>query len=458
MALLKNHRLLATMNTSTEFVSWFRSVAPYVNAFRNKTFVIGFSGEMVTEEKFVNFIHDVNLLASVGVRLTLVHGARPQIQLRLDESHLETVSVKGMRVTDPNALQCVKESVGRVHHEIAALLSMGLPNSPMANASIRVASGNFVTACPYGVIEGIDLMHTGKVRKINASAIHSRLEQGEVVLISPLGYSPTGEIFNLTMENVATEVAIALHAEKLIFLLDAIDAQLLPITRSDQLPRELTVADARSLLANATSATSPVKHDSTQLALQCAIKACETRVARTHLISRQTDGAILEELFTHHGIGCMISQEPLQTLRNAHIDDVGGILQLIEPLEAEGILVRRGRELLEIEIDRFTVFEHDGVILGCAALYPFTEEHVSELACLAIHPDYRDQGHGNRLLKHIEDKAINQGIHTLFVLTTHATHWFIEHGFTPVTPAELPKAKQNLYNYQRRSKVLIKHI
>jgi len=446
----KNPLSSLTMNTPAEFVAWFRSVAPYINAFRGKTFVIGFSGEMVTNAAFVNFIHDVNLLASLGVRLVLVHGARPQIQLRLDESQLETQTVMGMRVTDPAALQCVKESVGRVHHEIAALLSMGLPNSPMANAAIRVTSGNFVTACPQGVIQGIDLMHTGKVRKINASAIHSRLEQGDVVLISPLGYSPTGEIFNLTMENVATETAIALHSEKLILLLDSTDTSVLP--------RELTLPESKLLLENKTPATAPPIPDAIRSSLQYATKACELGVTRAHLVSRHIDGAIIQELFTHDGIGCMIAQETLQALRKARIDDVGGILQLIEPLEAEGILVRRGRELLEIEIDRFTVLEHDGVILGCAALYPFPEEHACELACLAIHPDYRDQGHGERLLKHIENKTIAQDIHKLFVLTTHATHWFIEHGFNPATPAELPKAKQNLYNYQRRSKVLIKHL
>lgn len=446
------------MNTPAEFVAWFRSVAPYINAFRGKTFVIGFSGEMVTDAAFVNFIHDVNLLASLGVRLVLVHGARPQIQLRLDESQLETQSVMGMRVTDPAALQCVKESVGRVHHEIAALLSMGLPNSPMANAAIRVTSGNFVTACPHGVIQGIDLMHTGKVRKINAQAIHARLEQGDAVLISPLGYSPTGEIFNLTMENVATETAIALNAEKLIFLLDTVDCAAIDTDKPDALPRELTVAASKRLLENKIPAAASSIPDAIRPSLQSATKACEMGVARAHLISRQCDGAILQELFTHHGIGTMISQETLQALRSARIDDVGGILQLIEPLEAEGILVRRGRELLEIEIDRFTVLEHDGIILGCAALYPFPEEHACELACLAIHPDYRDQGHGNRLLKDIENKTIAQGIRKLFVLTTHATHWFIEHGFSEATPAELPQAKQNLYNYQRRSKVLIKHL
>ncbi len=445
------------MNAPTEFVAWFRSVAPYINAFRGKTFVIGFSGEMITDAKFVNFIHDINLLASLGIRLVLVHGTRPQIQLRLDESQLETQTVMGMRVTDPAALQCVKESVGRVYHEIAALLSMGLPNSPMANAAIRVTSGNFVTACPYGIIQGLDLMHTGKVRKINTQAIHLRLEQGDVVLISPLGYSPTGEIFNLTMENLATEAAIALNAEKLIFLLDTLDTSASPDDKP-ALPRELTVAESKQLLENKIPATAPLVPDSIKLSLQCATKACEMGVARTHLISRHNDGAILQELFTHHGIGTMISQETLQALRKARIEDVGGILQLIEPLEADGILVRRGRELLEIEIDRFTVFEHDGVILGCAALYPFPEEHACELACLAIHPDYRNFGHGNRLLKHIESQTIAQGIHTLFALTTHATHWFIEHGFTEATPAELPKTKQNLYNYQRRSKVLIKHL
>lgn len=446
------------MNATTDFVAWFRSVAPYVNAFRGKTFVIGFSGKMVTDAKFVSFIHDINLLASLGVRLVLVHGARPQIQLRLDESQLETQSVMELRVTDSAALQCVKESVGRIHHEIAALLSMGLPNSPMANAAIRVASGNFVTACPYGVINGVDLMHTGKVRKINAQAIHARLEQGDVALISPLGYSPTGEIFNLTMENVATEIAIALNAEKLIFLLDVLDTDASSVNNPEPLPRELTVAESKSLLENKIPPITPLVPDGIQLSLQCAAKACEMGVTRAHLINRHSDGAIIQELFTHNGIGCMISQETLQALRKAKIEDVGGILQLIEPLEAEGVLVRRNRELLEIEIDRFTVLEHDGIILGCAALYPFPEENACELACLAIHPDYRNFGHGNRLLKYIESKTVSHGVRKLFVLTTHATHWFIEHGFTEATPSELPKAKQNLYNYQRRSKVFIKHL
>ncbi len=442
------------MKLNTDFVVWFRSVAPYVNAFRGKTFVVAFGGEVVADGKFVELVHDLNLLASLGVRLVLVHGARPQIEARLQEQKLQAAYVKGMRVTDAATLQCVKESVGRVRVEVEALLSMGLPNSPMANAAIRVASGNFVTARPVGVLEGVDLMHTGEVRKVDAAAIRSRLEQGEVALLSPLGYSPTGEIFNLTLENVAAAAAIALNAEKLIFLMDTAGIEEKPTGKSGKLLRELTVAESKALLARLAAKLS----DDVRLYLPCAVQACEGGVARVHLISRHVDGAVLQELFTHDGIGSMISQGPLQSLRNAGVEDVGSILQLIEPLEAKGVLVRRNRELLEMEIDRFVVLQHDHMIVACAALYPFPDEKASELACLAVHPDYRNAGYGDTLLRHIEAKAKTQGSKKLFVLTTAAAHWFVERGFEETGVEKLPRAKQGLYNYQRRSKVFVKKI
>lgn len=446
------------MKPDTDFVNWFRSVAPYVNAFRGKIFVVAFGGEVVADGKFVELVHDLNLLASLGVRLVLVHGARPQIENRLNERKLQTTYVRGMRVTDAATLQCVKESIGRVRVEIEALLSMGLPNSPMANAAIRVASGNFVTARPVGVIEGIDLMHTGEVRKIDTPAIRSRLEQGELTLLSPLGYSPTGEIFNLTLEDVAAEAAIALKAEKLIFLMDAAGIETESPARSEPLLlRELTVAKGKMLLQDLLNKTAKLSDDA-QLYLPFAVKACEKGVSRVHLISRHVDGAVLQELFTHSGIGSMISEGPLQNLRDARIEDVGGILQLIEPLETDGTLVRRNRELLEMEIGRFVVVEHDRIIVGCAALYPFPDDQASELACLTVHADYRSTGCGDTLLKNIEVRARSQGSKKLFVLTTRASHWFVERGFLETEVGELPKAKQGLYNYQRRSKVFVKDI
>ncbi|HLY97356.1 MAG: amino-acid N-acetyltransferase [Sideroxydans sp.] len=431
---------------STEFVNWFRSVAPYINAFRGKTFVVAFGGEVVADGKFVELTHDFNLLAALGIRLVLVHGARPQIEQRLAQDNIEGRYHHGIRLTDAETLQCVKEAVGRVRLEIEALLSVGLANSPMANADIRVAGGNFITAQPIGVIHGVDLMHTGCVRKVDVAALNDRMEFGEVVLLSPLGYSPTGEVFNLTLEDVATTTAIELDADKLIFLMDTDGVQ----DKNGKLLREMTAAEAGRLLAGKRRLP-----DDVSLFLPCAVRACEGGVARTHLISRHTDGALLQELFTDEGIGTMVVESTLDTLRDATIEDVGGILQLLQPLEAEGILVRRSRELLEREIGRFVVLEHDHRIIGCAALYPFADEKAAELACLAVQPAYRRHGYGDALLKHIADRALAMKLKKLFVLTTRTAHWFIERGFKEVGVDELPAQKKTLYNYQRRSKVFV---
>ena len=434
---------------SQSFVNWFRSVAPYMHAFGGRTFVIAFGGEVVSEGAFVALAHDINLLNALDVRVVLVHGARPQIEAELNERGVAIKYANGLRVTDADALSCVKEAAGSVRVEIEALLSMGLPTSPMAGADIRVASGNFVTAQPMGVREGVDLQHTGEVRKIDAAAIQRRLDLNEIVLLSPVGYSPTGEVFNLTLEDVATAAAIALKAEKLIFLMEAQGVT----DKKGKLLKELTAQQAEQTLR--------AMKDTTQDAayyLPCAIKACRQGVARAHLISRHVDGAIVLELFTREGVGTMITKDPVEQLRQATIDDVGGILALIEPLETEGILVRRSRELLEMEIDRFYVLDYDGIIIGCAALYPFPEEKAGELACLAVHPDYRDAGRGASLLERMEQVAAKKKFKRLFVLTTRTAHWFVEHGFAETGVEELPKKKQTLYNYQRRSKVFVKRL
>ncbi len=431
------------------FVRWFRAAAPYIHAFGGRTFVIAFGGEVVADGSFVSLTHDLNLLASLGVRLVLVHGARPQIDAQLKTAGLKTQYVRGIRVTDERALASVKQASGQVRVEIEALLSMGLPNSPMANADIRVASGNFVTARPRGVVDGVDMCYTGEVRKVDADAINTRLDDGELVLLSPLGYSPTGEIFNVTLEDVAAETAIALGAEKLVFMMNEPGLK----GKNGSLVRELTVSDAEKLLRKGQALS-----DDARLYLPHAIKASKGGAARVHMISRHADGALLLELFTHDGIGSMLTRDPLEQMRDATIEDVGGILRLIEPLEADGTLVKRSRELLEIEISRFSVLEHDKVIVGCAAIYPFQNEKSAELACVAVHPDYRDFGAGEQLLKWIESRAKKQRVKRLFVLTTRAAHWFIEHGFAEADLNSLPTQKQALYNYQRRSKVLIKSI
>ena len=430
-----------------EFVAWFRSVAPYINAFRGKTFVVAFGGEVVADGKFVELTHDFNLLASLGVHLILVHGARPQIEQHLSHNNISDRYHQGIRLTDTDTMQCVKEAVGRTRLEVEALLSMGLANSPMANADIRVAGGNFITAQPIGVINGVDLLHTGCVRKVDFAAIKDRLEFNEVVLLSPVGYSPTGEVFNLTLEDVATTTAIALDADKLIFLMDTDGV----VDKQGTLLPELTISTANEILSGKQQLP-----DDVALFLPCAVRACEAGVARTHLISRHQDGALLQELFSDVGIGSMVVESSLNTIRDATINDVGGILKLLRPLEAEGILVRRSRELLEREIDRFVVLVHDRSIIGCAALYPFPDSKAAELACMAVHPNYRGHGYGDALLRHMSTEALAQSFDKLFVLTTRTAHWFVERGFNEVDPNQLPEEKNALYNYERRSKVFMR--
>lgn len=429
-------------------VQWFRSAAPYIHAHRGRTFIIAFTGDAVQQPQFSHLIDDITLLSSLGIRLVLVHGARPQIEAALAQRGLSLRYVNGLRVTDEEVLPYVKKAVGAVRVEIEALLSMGLPNSPMAGAQIRVTSGNFITARPLGIREGIDYRYTGEIRKIDGEAIQQCLNNGTIVLLSPLGYSPTGEVFNLSAEEVATASAIALRADKLIFVSAALPAATDPLS----LPRELTPAEAEQLLR----ATSKLPGELADH-LQSAIHACRARVQRVHIIDQRLDGALLMELFKRDGSGILVTAIAFEDTRRATIEDIGGILELIAPLEEKGFLVRRSRERLEMEIHHFMVMERDGTIIACAALCPFPKEKIGELACLVVHPDYRQSGRATALLAAMEKTAKQQGLNRLCVLTTQTAHWFQERGFYPVRLEILPENKRALYNYQRNSKVLIKH-
>ena len=434
----------ANSATMRAFVHLIRSAAPYVHAFRGRTFVIAFGGEVVADEQFLGVVHDLNLLHSLGIRLVVVHGCRPQVEAILSAQGIPSRYAHGVRVTDADAMDCVLEAAGQVRSRIEALLSLGLANSPMAGARNRVSSGNYLTAKPMGVVGGVDMELTGEVRRIDSEAIQQRLDDGDIVLISPIGYSPTGEIFNLTVEEVATQVAVRLEAAKLIFLMDTDGVR----NGRRQLVADLSTTDAEAMLARGAKLAADVR-----LYLPAAVRACNNGVKRAHLISRRRDGALLLELFTRDGVGTMIAATALAHIRNATIDDVGGILAIIEPLEEQGVLVRRSRERLESEIERFVVAEYDNHIVGCAALYAFPDEKVGELAALAVQPDFRREGYGEALMREIEARARKLKLAELFVLTTRTSHWFLERGFRTASVADLPQQKQALYNYQRKSLV-----
>lgn len=398
---------------------------------------------------FPHLIHDIALLNSLGIRLVIVYGARPQIEELLEERNLEARIVNGLRLTDESTLTFVKQAVGAVRIQIEALLSMGLPNSPMADARVKVSSGNFVTAKPIGVINGVDLEFTGTVRRVDTDLINSKLDNHEIVLIPPLGYSPTGEVFNLGAVEVATQIAISLQSDKLLFLIPGSGNK----DQQGDMVQHLTQEEAERILVG-----KDLSEGSPFLQLSHGLQACKKGVKRIHFVSQEQDGSLMLELFSRDGIGTMLSAAPFDHIRPATIEDIGGVLELIQPYEEQGVIVRRSREKMEMEITYYTVLIRDGAVIGCAALYPFEKDSAAELACFVIHPDYQNEDKGNELFDWIERKAGNAGLKQLFLLTTHAEHWFLEHGFNQANLDDLPVSRKLLYNYQRNSKVLIKNI
>jgi amino-acid N-acetyltransferase len=410
---------------------------------------------MIAAGKLNPFVQDLAILHAMGINIVLVHGFRPQVSEQLHaKGHPERFS-NGLRITDATALDAAQEAAGQLRFEIEAAFSQGLPNTPMANATVRVISGNFLTAQPVGVVDGVDFMHSGVVRKVDAPAIRRAIDTGTIVLLSPFGFSPTGEAFNLTMENVATATAIALQADKLIFMTEVPGIREVFDDPDSAIDTELTLADARRILSKLPTPTHPTD---TAFYLQHCVKACEAGVERSHILPYSVDGALLMEVYTHDGIGTMVVDEKLESLREALADDVGGILKLIEPFERDGTLVRRERHEIERDLANYTVIEHDGVIFGCAALYPYPESQTAEMAALTVSPEVQGQGDGDRLLKRIEQRARSMGLSSLFVLTTRTMHWFIKRGFRQVDPDWLPEARKRKYNWDRRSVVLVKKL
>ncbi|EGL54048.1 MULTISPECIES: amino-acid N-acetyltransferase [Methylophaga] len=415
--------------------SWFRTAAPYIHSHRGATFVIAFDGETIDSQEFEPLLHDISILNSLGIKLVLVYGARPQIEASCIQQNVPVRYHSGLRVTDDVSLVIAKAAIGKLRLDIESKLSFGLPHTPMADARIRCISGNLVIARPAGIIDGVDLGHTGEVRRIDSEGINQQLAAGNIVLLPPLGYSLTGESFNVSAESIATEVATALRADKLIFIGHS----------NKTMPRELTVDEAQKTLSS---------HPS----LPAAVKACKAGVTRVHILDRAINGVLLQELFSRDGAGTLVTATSFETTRQAVIDDVGGILELLQPLEEKGIVVKRSRELLEREIDHFTVMERDGSVVACAALYPYPENDMAELACLAVSNHYQSHGRGKQLLAVLEQSAQAQGINHLCVLTTQTAHWFLEQGFKPAEIADLPVAKQALYNYHRNSRVFRKQL
>lgn len=432
------------MTNSLQFIQFFRQAAPYIHQHRNKTFVFCIQDDETTQGVLKSLLHDIAIVHSLRVRVVLVFGARYSLNQRLENQQFHN----NRRITDAKTMRGIQEIIGALGIRVESILSMGLADSPMQGAGVRTSLGNFIIAKPVGVRDGIDFGLTGEIRKIRTEVINERLKDDNIVVIPPLGYSSTGEVFNLTTEEVASAVASSIKADKLLFF----NSDIQSVVNGEDSGKAITPDEALRLAENNTQTTI------LQTVLQKSAQACVNGVNRVHLVPKETDGAVLAELFTRDGFGLMITNEAYDRIEQASIDDIPGLLQLIRPLEKQGVLVRRSRELLEMEIEHFSLLKRDNSVIGCTALYPYPEEKMAELGCLAVNPEYRRNGLADLLLQHLEDKARAQGVQRLFCLTTHTSHWFMERGFVEADLADLPEKKQEFYNFGRSSKPYIKKL
>ncbi len=428
------------MTDTAHHIAWFRHTGPYIKAHRGRTFVIYLGNGALESAGHATLIHDLALLHSLGIKLVLVHATREAIDAALPTDH-QAQFHDGIRITDDLTLSLAIETAARQRVQLEQQLSMGLPNTPLTGARLRILGGNVVTAKPIGILDGVDYLHSGTVRRVDAEGVRGILDQDAIALLSPLGYSPAGEIFSVSANEVAEKVAVAIGADKLIFL----DRQLGLHAAGGELIRQCTIDSAWDLELG----------DVEQQRLRdSACRSCTNGVARSHLLSYEHEGALLEELFTHDGSGTLIAQNPYEQARSADINDIASIVELIRPLEDSGALVKRSRERLEEEIGYFSILERDGRVLACAALYPYEAESVGEIACVATHPDYRGTGRARQLLDELIAEAKALSLTHVFVLTTQSTHWFLEQGFEAASLDDLPVEKQQLYNWQRNAAVL----
>lgn len=441
-------------------IDWFRTASPYINAHRDKTLVLALPDKWLQSDLLPTLTHDLTLLSHLGLRLVVCFGLRTQVDELLARGSIPSTIVAGRRVTDERALKAIIQSAGITRNTLESRLSMGLPNTPMAGARLSISSGNYVTAQPFGVHDGVDFQHTGSIREVHAGAITALLDAGHLVLLPPLGYSLTGDVFNVTVNELAAEVAISLQADKLVFMVDDLPAdekgQLLRQASAHRLEqlhsaRQLNEADAQA--ANAGKGDSALDG-----VIPHAVRAALNNVERVHLLHNDDRNALLCELFTRDGSGTMITANRWEHIREATIQDVRGIIELVEPLQANGTLVNRSREQLELDIERFVVSERDGMVVACAAMYPDETSGCVEIACIATHPRYRGEGRADQLLSHLESFARQNGFSKARLLSTRTGHWFVERGYVETVPDELPPARRTSYNQQRNSKIYQKSL
>ncbi len=432
----------------SHFLQSLRDAAPYIHAHRGRTFVVVAPGSVLASASQAALLGDIALLHAMGVRVVLVFGARAQLEQRLEERGIASTLVGGVRVTDESALHELQAAAGALLMQLMGGLSQRLVGSPMAGAQMHVRTGNFVEARPMGLIDGTDFGFSGRVLDVDQNGIRQALAAGDMVLLPPLGFSLTGEVFNLSAHALGGAIAARLQAEKLVVL--APEASALR-QRYETQGGHVTPEQAETLAGE--------EHDvELKAALLAAKEAVREGVRRAHVVDGALDGALLAELFSRDGSGVLVSASPYDVVRRARPSDIPGITLLLKQEASHGTVVPRTRRQLRSTLGRYIVVVRDGLVVATAAL---TEEPGSGLlavSALAVHPAYRGRGLAAQVVAFASEEAQRQGLLRLGLRTTQTEHWFLSQGFRRATPDEAALFGQDALAPLRPSWLLVRDL
>lgn len=430
-----------------EQVEIIRQAFGYINKFQGKTFVIKIDSELISGQFFPVLIKDLVLLHQMGIRIVIVPGTRSRIDEILKTYNIQCRFVNGIRISPPESIPFIKMAAFDVSNKVMTLL---------AECGAHAVIGNWVRARSIGVRDGVDFQSSGLVERLQTDILENVLTDGLFPIFPNIGWSGKGKPYNLSSNELACTIAVALKASKLFFLTNRqhISKEHFSVPKgfyfdSSGTISQLTLTDAQWLLEHNQAKNKTELYDLVSL----AHKACSDGVKRVHIVDGSVEGMALKEIFSNRGLGTMVYSNQHENIRSITHSDIPELLRLMQPAIEEGILVPRTTAELEEKAEDFYVYEVDGTIHGCGALHTFGDRQ-GELAAIVVDEIYANLGIGKRIISYLVERASHIKLKAVFVLTTQTSDWFSQIGFVEAAISDLPKERQKTYNKKRNSLIL----
>lgn len=286
------------MRSPTETASVLVQALPYIQRFHGRSVVVKLGGAAIDKALDRALAQDVLLLRSVGVRCVLVHGGGPQVDAMMRRVGKEPEFRDGLRVTDAETLEIVRMVlVGKINRDLVGTINREALDDPVA-VGVSGEDAGLLTVTPRDSAMG----YVGDVSHVRASVLERLLDEGLSPVVSTIGADETGQPYNVNADEAARAIAVAMAAEKIVYL-TAAPGLLEDVNDESSLVPRLTSAELRER----------IEHDSVSAGMIPKLRACadavDAGVGTAHIIDGRVPHALLIELLTDEGIGTMVKRE-----------------------------------------------------------------------------------------------------------------------------------------------------